>query len=114
MREKSVMIDWPRVKQLHDEVGADEFGEVVETFLDEVQEVVARLRSDKDRAQIEENLHFLKGSALSLGFNTLSQLCMNGEEQASQGKILSVDIDAIVEAFEQTRVAFLSALPEHV
>ena len=39
------MIDWSRVKQLHDEVGEPEFGEVVETFLDEVQEVITRLQS---------------------------------------------------------------------
>ncbi len=108
------MIDWSRVKQLHDEVGEPEFGEVVETFLDEVQEVITRLRSDSDRAQIEENLHFLKGSALSLGFETLSQLCQDGEQQASAGRRMNVDIDAIIGTFNQTRALFLTGLPNHV
>ena len=33
-------------RQLRDEVGADEFNEVVQIFLDEVQEVIARLHAD--------------------------------------------------------------------
>ena len=58
------MIQWHRVRQLRDEVGADEFDEVVQIFLDEVQEVIARLHQDTARTQLEQNLHFLKGSAL--------------------------------------------------
>ena len=30
------MIDWPRVKELKDEIGAEDFGEVVDLFLEEV------------------------------------------------------------------------------
>lgn len=32
------MIDWARIIELHDEIGADDFNEVVELFLSEVEE----------------------------------------------------------------------------
>ena len=34
------MIDWNRISTLRDEVGAEDFDEVVELFLDEVEEVI--------------------------------------------------------------------------
>ena len=54
------MIDWARVRELKDEVGADAFDEVVELFLEEVEEVIVRLQGG-DRSQLET------GSALSQG-----------------------------------------------
>ena len=58
------MIDWDRLKELRDEVGAEDFDEVVELFLDEVEGVMDRLRDSPDVDTLEEDLHFLKGSAL--------------------------------------------------
>ena len=37
------MIDWARVSELRDEVGAEDFDEVVELFLEEVDEAIAAL-----------------------------------------------------------------------
>ena len=37
------MIEWDRVAELRDEVGAEDFAEVVELFLDEVEATLARI-----------------------------------------------------------------------
>ena len=38
------MIHWPRVVELRDEVGPEDFDEVVDLFIEEVQEVIERLQ----------------------------------------------------------------------
>ena len=100
------MIQWLRVRQLRDEVGAEEFDEVVQIFLEEVQEVIARLHADTARHELEQNLHFLKGSALSLGFDQFSKLCQDGERRAAAGHGMEVDLSAILVAFDASRSVF--------
>lgn len=104
------MIDWDRVTTLRDEVGADSFSEVVALFLDEVDEVVARFRTTPDLVNVERDMHFLKGSALNLGFETLGALCQQGERMAAEGRGAEVDLRAVVAAYEQSRENFLDGL----
>ena len=59
------MINWSRVKELQEDIGADEIGEVVELFLEEVEEVIGRLASSPVEAELEQDMHFLKGCALN-------------------------------------------------
>ncbi len=108
------MIHWPRVRQLRDEVGADEFDEVVEIFLDEVQEVIARLHADTARQDLEQNLHFLKGSALSLGFEVFSKLCQDGERLAASGEAAKVDLPEILTAFAASKSVFQAELKDNL
>ncbi len=77
------MISWERVRELRDEIGEDDFCEVVDLFLEEVEEVLARLRAEPNPASYEADLHFLKGSALNLGFQALGALCRDGEVRAA-------------------------------
>ncbi|MEP0155157.1 Hpt domain-containing protein [Pseudophaeobacter sp.] len=104
------MIDWPRVNELKDEIGQDDFGEVVELFLEEVEEIIKKLRDD-DRSQLEQDLHFLKGCALNLGFDSFSKLCLQGERQAAEGQASEVDLPAILDMFEASKHSFLTELP---
>lgn len=105
------MIHWSRVGELRDEVGAEDFGEVVDLFLEEVEEVIERLKTLTDRSQLEQDLHFLKGSALSLGFETFSSLCQDGERQSAAGGADTVDVDAIINSFTQSKATFVDELP---
>lgn len=107
------MIHWPRVKQLRDEVGADEFPEVVQIFMEEVQEMLDRIRADADRSELERNLHFLKGSALSLGFQAFSKLCQDGERQSAAGDAELVDLEEITRTFTVSHSAFLTGLAQN-
>ncbi|MCV2889815.1 Hpt domain-containing protein [Ruegeria aquimaris] len=108
------MINWPRVTQLKDEVGAEDFGEVVQLFLEEVDEVIQRLRVAPDPASLGGDLHFLKGSALSLGFQSFSILCQDGERMAAAGRASEVDLAAIIRNFEQSRDVFQAELAAHI
>lgn len=105
------MIDWTRVNALRDDIGADEFAEVVEIFLEEVEDVTGKLRTAPNTAELEYDLHALKNGALNLGFTQLSALCQVGETQAAIGKAVDVDVAAIITVFDASRAEFLSELP---
>jgi HPt (histidine-containing phosphotransfer) domain-containing protein len=98
------MIHWPRVKELRDEIGAEDFGEVVDLFLEEVEEVIVKLRSG-------DCGHFLKGSAMNLGFDDFSKLCLVGERKSAEGQAENVNVPEILDQFESSKVAFLAKLP---
>ncbi len=102
------MIDWARVRQLQDEVGAEDFHEVIDLFLEEVGFVITRLENLQDRSKLSEEMHFLKGSALSLGFKEFSDLCHDGEIAAAGGDAESVDVEAILSCYDSSKTIFLA------
>ncbi|MEQ8901049.1 MAG: Hpt domain-containing protein [Roseovarius sp.] len=104
------MIDWNRVRNLRDEIGTDAFEEVVELFLEEVETEIDRLRAPCEALDIEGQLHFLKGSALNLGFVAFSDLCHAGEATAAAGQGERVDLTDILSCFDQSKAAFLAGL----
>lgn len=99
------MIDWDRVRELRSEIGPDDFDEVVNLFLEEADETIARLSPAGGPIALAADLHFLKGAALNLGFRTLSALCQDGERRAGAGDI-GIDLDAVRAAYLGCRVAF--------
>lgn len=105
------MIDWPRVRELKEEVGSDAFDEVVELFLEEVEEVIQRLNGG-DRSQLEQDLHFLKGSALNLGFADFSDLCQDGERLSAEGQSAAVDVAQILQNYATSKTTFLAEMAE--
>ncbi|MEL6099701.1 MAG: Hpt domain-containing protein [Pseudomonadota bacterium] len=104
------MIDWQRVAALKEEVGAEDFDEVVELFLEEVDEVIDRLRECTDRDQLEADMHFLKGSAMNLGFECFSDLCQMGEQMSANGQAADVDVAAVLNCYDKSRAAFLGGM----
>lgn len=98
------MIDWLRMSELRDEIGQDGFDEVVDVFLEEAEEVLARLT--RDAGPTPEDLHFLKGSALNLGFVSVAQLCQDGERELVSGGL--PDPQAVAAAFRAAREAVLA------
>lgn len=100
------MIDWDRVETLRQEIGTADFAEVVALFLEESDEVAARLT---DGPSLRADLHFLKGSALNLGFRALSLRCGQGED-ALRDASGSVDPAPIVALYHESRRAFVQAL----
>lgn len=104
------MIDWNRVSELRDEIGPDDFGEVVELFLDEVETEIETLRVNYEKSRLESQLHFLKGSALNLGFEEFSRKCQQGETAASQGEANGVDIPNILSCYDASKTEFLGRL----
>lgn len=106
------MIDWGRVKELRNEVGAEAFDEVVEMFLDEVSEALDELPEKRTSAEMKDAMHFLKGSALSLGFSEFAAICSGAE--ADQSLRDSLDLTALASNFDKSKSQFLTELPSHV
>lgn len=100
------MIDWDRVTELRDEVGAEDFTEVLELFFEEVDEVMDRLRAGPEPDTYEAELHFLKGSALNLGFRALSSLCSQGERAARGAGRCRIDLAQVIRVYEMSRISF--------
>ena len=99
------MIDWARINDLRDEIGADSFDEVAVLFLEEADEAVAQLDGALTAKALEAALHFLKGSALNLGFSRLADLCQGGERKAAGGST-AVDLTTIRRAYDASKTAF--------
>ncbi len=100
------MIDWERVCELRDEIGAEDFAEVAQLFLEETDAVIKNIKKDTTPQAIEAALHFLKGSALNLGFSKLAALCQTGEKAAASGQSGGIDLGMVVTAYEQSKIAF--------
>ncbi|MGX9356040.1 Hpt domain-containing protein [Roseobacteraceae bacterium S113] len=101
------MIDWDRVAELRDEIGAEDFDEVVEIFLEEVDAAVDAIGGD--HSPLEAQLHFLKGSALNLGFVGFANLCQDGEARAAEGAT-DIALAPISESYQASRAEFTSGL----
>lgn len=105
------MIDWTRIDTLRDEIGADCLQEVVDLFLEEIEEGIARLRAGPVE-NLGADLHFLKGGALNLGFSEFAALCNTGEHACAQGQADHVDLPAILASYDASRAVFLKGRAE--
>lgn len=105
-----MLIDWKRVVELKSEIGSEDFNEIVELFLEEVEGELSKLSSSQAHDKLEAQLHFLKGSALNLGFTEFSRLCQAGETAASAGQKNSVPLSEIATSYEISKCEFLNFL----
>lgn len=105
------MIDWDRVRELQDEIGQDEFAEVVTMFLDEADEVLARITPAGGAALLRDDCHFLKGAALNLGFASLANLCQTAERRAKDGDC-AVNLIQMRNCYHASREALIMGLAD--
>lgn len=88
------MVNWDRVSELREEVGEDDLAEVILLFCEEVEEVLAVL-DDASPADMPGHLHFLKGSALNIGFKAVSDRCQTEESRIKDTPGATPDIAGI-------------------
>lgn len=100
------MINWDRVNELRGEIGPEDFREVIEMFLEEVESVMVRMIAIPDLSTLEEDMHFLKGSALNLGFAQFGDLCQLGEKAAENGLSNTIYLEEIFESYAASKTAF--------
>ena len=103
-------IDWARVRDLRDEVGAEDFEEVIDLFMSEVQECLGSVDQNAAASKMEEDMHFLKGSALNLGFASFADYCQVGEKAAAAGSPQEVDVTMVRALFAQSHKTFSDGL----
>ena len=108
------LIDWEQIGRLHNDVGHDSFEEIVGLFLQEVEAIFVRMQNQPNCRQLENEMHALKGSALNLGFLTLSNLCVEGEKLAAHGKGSEVDLSKIFKCFQTSKSQFNIDLPKTI
>ena len=104
------MIDWDRIRLLRAEVGAEDFDEVVEIFIEEVSEMIEMLRNAPCVESLGSQLHALKGSALNLGFSRFADLCQHGETSAANGMADDIDLGPILRCYDVSKQNFLDGL----
>ncbi|MFV0492540.1 MAG: Hpt domain-containing protein [Pseudorhodobacter sp.] len=103
------MIDWSRVAELHDEIGREDLAEVVALFLEETDEVMDGLAQCDGRDALHTALHFLKGSALNLGFQRLAKLCRDGEHHDALGP---EQLAQLITCYADSKDRFLTRLQD--
>lgn len=103
------MINWDRVAELRDDIGPDDVGEVVSIFVEEVEEVVDRLRLGRGD-DLANDMHFLKGSALNLGLENLGRECARAEKMAQVGQGGDVVLSEIISVYEASKSELLARL----
>ncbi|MFN3527062.1 MAG: Hpt domain-containing protein, partial [Paracoccus sp. (in: a-proteobacteria)] len=86
-----------RVLKMYNDVGAQEFGPLVALFLEETETRLTHLGASP--AQLLLDLHFLRGSALNLGFTNFGEVCLRAEEQLVDGQFDQVSRDDLIAAF---------------
>jgi len=104
------MISWHRIDELRQEVGDPDFEEIVALFLQEADDVVDRLRAQEPGSDPQEDLHFLKGSAMNLGFETVAEICAALEQSARHAPSSELDLEPVCRAYHASKSEFLSGL----
>ncbi|MEL7460429.1 MAG: Hpt domain-containing protein [Pseudomonadota bacterium] len=99
---------------LREEVGPDDFMEVAELFLSEVGSVLERLAQVINVNTLENDMHFLKGAALNLGFADFAQMCREGERKAAAANFGAIDIGAVIACFNASRDSFVTGLAQRM
>jgi len=100
------MIDWSRVDELRSEVGEDAFDEVLELFLEEVDEVMDRLRDAPDPECLPADLHFVRGSALNLGLKEFCTICQGLEHRLAHGD--AVDLGTLLACYAESKALLMA------
>ncbi len=101
------MINWQRVAELKDEVGEDDFAEVAELFLEEVEDGLASLDPEAGPDDVGASLHNLKGSALNLGFAEFAALCATFEGDEKTHMFGAPQKSELVTCFTASKESFL-------
>jgi len=73
------MLDHARMDELKAEIGEEDFAEVLEMFVEEIEAQLSRLTDHLTAGRMAEELHALKGSALNVGFHAFADMCQKAE-----------------------------------
>lgn len=97
------MIDWDRVTELQEEIGEEDFVEVGQMFVAEIEEKLQEMAAAGSHDAAD--FHYLRGSAANLGLVEFAGLCGEAEQTARGGGIGD---------FAAVRASFTASLAEIV
>jgi len=102
------MIEWERIAELQEDVGAESLAEVLDLFFEETEAVLDGLDQHLPPNRLKADLHFLKGSALNLGFSRVGAMCRAAEAENAGSRKL--DTNALRQAYASSKESLLSGL----
>ncbi|MDF1854970.1 Hpt domain-containing protein [Pseudooceanicola sp.] len=105
------MIDWSKAHELIAEIGPDDFIEVAKLFLSDADDVVDALLPDEALAR---QLHYLRGSAVTMGFTAVAALCQQGEATIDGQRLDEIDLGEIARTYWKSRQIYLEELPRRL
>lgn len=103
------MIDWQHIKELEADLGADAFPDLVVVFLDEISEAVQAI--EPPATPSEAQMHFLKGTALTLGFTDLGNRASDAETTLRNDPNAKLDLDELQSAYQSELAEFKARMP---
>ena len=109
------MIDQARLQELVNDFGAEDFDELIESFLDEAAEAVSNLEamvSDEASHERSAQFHFLKGCALNIGAVDLAELCQNFEGKG--GGFTGAEYQNLLSEFRAVQAYFADGGLKHI
>ena len=111
----SELIDWSQIKELEDDMGAEDLGEVIEIFLSEVESALGPLvdAPPTDAGEMASQMHFLKGCAYNLGFAAFGAICAEGEAKSHGGDLSGVVINDVSALYGASKTEFIRDFSLH-
>ncbi|MBQ0716132.1 MAG: Hpt domain-containing protein [Sulfitobacter litoralis] len=100
------LIDWEQITLLNDAVGPNAFEEIIVVFFLEVEEAKYKLRDSRPTKTTRDTLHFVKGSALSLGFIAFSEYCLRAEKELALGNPMQPVLEDLFMIYEESKLQF--------
>ena len=75
-------------------------------FFLEVEEAKYKLRDSRPTKTTRDTLHFVKGSALSLGFIAFSEYCLRAEKELALGNPMQPVLEDLFMIYEESKLQF--------
>lgn len=99
------LVDLARLEELVADIGEEALPEIMDMFVAEVEDSLAALRREERQAagEIASEAHFIRGSALNLGFMALAEACGKVEKLAAAAPGTPVATARIAALFDRSR-----------
>ncbi len=85
------MIDYKRIMELEDAIGAAEFEEVLNLFLDEAAVTLAGMETGMNNEELGRAMHFLLSGALNIGLWGFANAAGTIEERRDIDPVIAAD-----------------------
>ncbi|WP_371155601.1 Hpt domain-containing protein [Jannaschia sp. 2305UL9-9] len=86
------MMDTARIEELRQEIGEDDLSLVLGIFAAEAEEVIARIGAGLSEAELGQAVHFLRSSALNIGFTALADQADSAVRLSEQAQSIARDL----------------------
>ena len=102
-------VDLDRLASLRDDIGAEDFADVVLLFFAEIGDKLEQMHKDSATLTADD-FHFLRGSAANLGFTAMVAACERAEADCAIGR--TPDLAAVSDCYNSALFETRAQVPE--